>query len=83
MTELAYGNNAVEMETTAHYDKKTQEFVINTPTPQAQKYWITNGFKHSNHALVFAQTIVNDKNEGVSAFLVPIRDQKLKELPGV
>lgn len=49
----------------------------------SQKYWITNGFKHSNHALVFAQTIVNDKNEGVSAFLVPIRDQKLKEPPGV
>lgn len=34
-------------------------------------------------ALVFAQTIVNKKNEGVNAFLVPIRDTNLKALPGV
>ncbi len=31
-TELGYGNNAAEMETTAIYDEKTQEFVINSPT---------------------------------------------------
>jgi acyl-CoA oxidase len=31
------------METTAHYDKATKEFIINTPTTKAQKYWITNG----------------------------------------
>jgi acyl-CoA oxidase len=31
------------METTAHYDKETKEFVINTPSTKAQKYWITNG----------------------------------------
>ncbi len=43
LTELAYGNNAVEMETTAHYDKETKEFIINTPNAKAQKYWITNG----------------------------------------
>ena len=33
------------METTAHYDKEKQEFIINTPTTKAQKYWITNGWK--------------------------------------
>ncbi len=27
-----YGNNAVEMETTAVYDKETDEIVVNTPT---------------------------------------------------
>ena len=31
LTELGYGNNAVEMETTATYDQKTKEFVVNTP----------------------------------------------------
>ena len=31
------------METTAHYDKEAKEFVINTPSTKAQKYWITNG----------------------------------------
>jgi acyl-CoA oxidase len=83
LTELGYGNNAVKMETTATYDHKTSEFVVDTPTTLAQKYWITNGFKHSNHALVFGQTIVAGKNEGVGAFLVPIRDANMKEMPGV
>lgn len=32
-TELGYGNNAVEMETTVEYDDKTKEFVIHSPTP--------------------------------------------------
>ena len=33
----AAGNNAVEMETTATFDAATDEFVIHTPTPLAQK----------------------------------------------
>ena len=37
LTELGYGNNAVEMETTATYDGKTDEFVINSPTTLSQK----------------------------------------------
>ena len=37
------GNNAVEMETTATYDPKTDELIVNTPTPLAQKY-VVNGF---------------------------------------
>jgi acyl-CoA oxidase len=32
LTELGYGNNAVEMETTSTYDKETKEFVVNCPT---------------------------------------------------
>merc|ERR1719412_1067132 len=47
LTELGYGNNAVEMETTATYDKDTDELVVNTPRPLAQKYWITNGACHA------------------------------------
>ena len=43
------------METTAIYDKATKEFVINTPTALAQKYWITNGAIHAKHCVVFAQ----------------------------
>ena len=38
LTELGYGNNAVKMETTAVYDAKAQEFVLNTPSALAQKY---------------------------------------------
>lgn len=83
LTELGYGNNAVKMETTATYNQKNKEFVIDCPTPLSQKYWITNGFNHANMSLVFAQTIVKGKNEGVGAFLVPIRDENMKPMPGV
>jgi acyl-CoA oxidase len=31
-TEVGYGNNAVEMETTATYDHSKKEFIINSPT---------------------------------------------------
>ena len=59
LTELAYGNNAVEMETTAHYDKETNEFVINTPNAKAQKYWITNG-----KCCFFLNKFVSSTNDG-------------------
>ncbi|KAB7499843.1 Acyl-coenzyme A oxidase 3, peroxisomal [Armadillidium nasatum] len=83
LTELGYGNNAVEMETTAIYDKAAQEFVINTPTPLAQKYWITNGAVHAKHIIVFAQTYVDGINHGIHGILVPIRDNNLKVMPNV
>lgn len=75
LTELGYGNNAVEMETIATLtrakkstaddpkkrdkdDRKTWEFVINTPSTLGQKYWITNGALHAQWAIVFAQLLV-------------------------
>jgi acyl-CoA oxidase len=65
LTELGYGNNAVEMETTSTWDAKTREWIINTPTTLAQKYWITNGAVHAKWIVVFAQTLINGKNEGI------------------
>jgi acyl-CoA oxidase len=56
------------------FDKATDSVTINCPTTASQKYWITNGACHANYAIVFAQTIVNGKNEGVNSFLVPIRE---------
>jgi acyl-CoA oxidase len=32
LTELGYGNNAVQMETTVTYDNKSEEFIVNSPT---------------------------------------------------
>jgi len=49
----------------------------------SQKYWITNGARHANQAIVFAQTIVNGKNEGLNAFVVKIREQDMTASPGV
>lgn len=64
LTELGYGNNAVQMETTATYDKETEEFIVNTPTPLAQKYWITNGACHAHHVVVFSQLYIDGVNQG-------------------
>jgi acyl-CoA oxidase len=82
-TELGYGNNAVKMETTATYNNADKTFTIDSPTALSQKYWITNGACHANYAIVFAQTLVNGKNEGVNPFIVRIRDDAMKECAGV
>ncbi len=83
LTELGYGNNAVEMETTAVWDEKKKRFIVITPTINSQKYWITNGAYHANSCVVFAQTIIRGKNEGINAFIVPLRDNQMKICPGV
>ena len=83
LTELGYGNNAVEMETTATYDAESKEFIVNTPHPLAQKYWITNGAVHAKHVVVMAQLYVAGKNEGIHAVLVRMRDDNMQTMPGV
>ena len=83
LTELGYGNNAVEMETTSHWDPKTKEFIINSPSVLSQKYWITNGALHSNYAVVFAQLFMNGQHEGIHAFLVRIRNADMTVRSGV
>lgn len=82
LTEVGYGNNAVEMETTAVL-QEDGSFVIHCPTVNSQKFWITNGAVHANHALVFAQTYVKGKHEGIQVFLVKIRNERGEPLPGV
>lgn len=83
LTELGYGNNAIEMETTAIYNKDTQQFMIHSPTTLSQKFWITNSALHASWAVVFAQTYVNNKHEGIQGFLVRLRDDKGNILPGI
>ena len=38
---------------------------------------------HAKHVVVFAQLTINDKNEGIHGFLVPIRDSSMNVLPNV
>jgi len=83
LTELGFGNNAVEMQTTATYDSATQEFVVHTPTPLAQKYWITNGAVHAHWCAVFAQLIVGGEKRGIHALLVRIRNDDMSVCRGV
>ena len=46
MTELGHGSNVMGIETVAGYDERTQEFVINTPTDEASKFWIGGAAQH-------------------------------------
>lgn len=39
-TELGHGSDVQNLETTAVYDKNTEEFILNTPTVSATKWWI-------------------------------------------
>ncbi|KAK9764702.1 hypothetical protein K7432_007589, partial [Basidiobolus ranarum] len=83
LTELGYGNNAIEMETTAIYDNAAQEFIIHSPSTKSQKFWITNGAVHAKYCIVFAQLSVNNKAEGIHSFLVRIRNEDSSVCPGV
>ena len=83
MTEKGHGSNVRGIETTATYDAKTQEFIVNTPNPKAMKTWI-GGAQFCHFSVVFAHLIMNGENKGVHVFLVPMRDRNTQKLfPGV
>lgn len=83
MTETGHGSNVRDIETTATFDKNTKEFIIHTPHENAGKEYIGNAALHGRMATVFAQLIIDDVSYGVSALLVPIRDEKGNSLPNV
>ncbi len=83
MTETGHGSNVKGILTTARYDHQKKSFVIHTPTAEARKEYIGNAALHGQMATVFAKLIVEGKDYGVSAFLVPLREKNGKTLPGI
>ncbi|CAO3678786.1 unnamed protein product [Rhizopus stolonifer] len=84
MTELGHGSNVPGLETTAHFDEASDQFIIHTPTLTATKWWIGGAAHSATHAAVFAQLFVKGKNYGTKCFIVPLRDPKTYNLlPGV
>ncbi|KAE9613133.1 putative acyl-CoA oxidase [Lupinus albus] len=83
-TELGHGSNVRGLETTATFDPKTDEFVLNSPTLSSTKWWPGGLAKIATHALAHARLIIDDKDYGVHAFLVQLRslDDHLT-LPGI
>lgn len=72
------------MQTTATFDPHTQEFIFNTPTIQAAKFWPGGLGKSTTHAIIYARLITQGKDHGVNAFLVHLRDMEThKALPGI
>lgn len=83
MTELGHGSNAAGVETTATFDEKTDEFIINTPHIGATKWWIGGAAHSATHSSVYARLIVKGKDYGVKTFVVPLRDTNHNLMPGV
>ncbi|NBA85643.1 acyl-CoA oxidase [Emticicia sp. CRIBPO] len=83
MTETHHGSNVKGLETTATYNYQDQTFVIHTPHENAQKEYIGNAALHGQMATVFARLIIDEKDYGINAFVVPLRDAKGKALKGV
>ncbi len=83
MTETGHGSNVKGIETTATYQHATKSFIINTPNEWAKKEYIGNAAVHGQMATVFAKLLIGEKDYGVSALLVPIRDKNGKTLVGV
>jgi acyl-CoA oxidase len=88
MTETGHGSDVQSLRTTATYDAKTDEFVINTPDDDAVKDYIGNAARDGRMAVVFAQLITGSKSQetqahGVHALIVPIRDDDGRPCEGV
>jgi acyl-CoA oxidase len=83
MTETGHGSNVKGIETTATYQHATKTLIINTPNEQAKKEYIGNAAVHGQMATTFVKLVIDGKDYGVSAVLVPIRDKNSKTLTGV
>ncbi|MFD7067813.1 acyl-CoA dehydrogenase [Streptomyces sp. NPDC059913] len=82
-TEVAHGNDAVAVETTAEYDRERDGFVLSTPHAGAQKFMPnTSPCGGPKSGLVAARLLVDGREHGVFLFLVPLTDEA-RTLPGV
>lgn len=84
-TELGHGSNLQRLETEAVFDRKTDSFIMNTPTLTATKFWPGALGRSSNYVLLMAQLYTPDRTQacGLQMFFVQIRDLDTHEpLPG-
>ena len=82
-TELGHGSNVRGLQTTAEYDADAQEFVLNTPTLRAMKWWPGGLGKTANFTALYAQLILGGRELGFHTFVVQLRDERHRPLPGV
>ncbi|ALC48857.1 CG5009 [Drosophila busckii] len=83
-TELGHGSFIRGLETRADYDVASEEFVLNTPSLSAYKWWPGGMGQTANMVVVLAQLYINGNHHGLQPFLVRIRDEQTHEpLPGI
>lgn len=75
-TELGHGTYLRGLETRADYDIEKQEFILNTPSLTAYKWW-PGGLGHTaNMVILMAQLYIKNKHYGLQPFLVRIRNEE-------
>lgn len=79
-TELGHSSALRDIETTATYDQATDEFIIDSPTITATKWWIGMAGQTATHTVVIAQTIIDGKKVGLNWFVVQLRSKYSGEL---
>ena len=90
-TEIGHGSNVRALETTATYVGAAPDpaadgclLRLDTPTKSATKFWVGALGCTATYAIVFAQLVDGaGARRGIVPFLVRIRDDALRPLPGV
>ncbi len=73
-TELGYGNNVINLKTTAVFNKDRRTFTINTPCAEAKKFMPNTAYQAiPKLACVLARLYVDDQDQGVFPFIVPLQ----------
>lgn len=83
MTELGTGSYIQDFETTATYQCDKQEFIIDSPSLTATKWWIGAAASSASWAVVFARLLVKDADHGTHVFLVRLRDEQMQVMPNI
>jgi acyl-CoA oxidase len=83
MTETHHGSNVKGVQTIATYNHKDRTFTVHTPEKYARKEYIGNAANHGEMVTVFAKLVIEGKDYGVNAFIVPIRDKEKNILAGI
>lgn len=83
-TELGHGTFVGGIETTATFDRKTDEFIIHTPSLSATKFWPGALGYAATHTIVIARLIIDKKDYGIHSFIMQIRSlTDFTPLPGI
>ncbi|XP_076089125.1 peroxisomal acyl-coenzyme A oxidase 1-like [Mytilus galloprovincialis] len=83
-TEMGHGTFLRGLETTATYDQKTKEFILNSPTLTSIKYWPAALGKTTNHCVVVAQLYTQGTCHGIHTFMLQTRSlEDHSVLPGI